>query len=386
MPGRSGKPATFPPPSHVDATLDDELPPPRAPTTSAPRVRTEFGEPVELPASAPFQPTLESPVAPPTPHPSSHPPSQPPSRPISTVETTLSDEEAAVLHRRSRMRAIVVVGLCFFLSVVITATVLVRMGYIGPSAGLGTLNDQVTRADNALKQKRWDAPPGDNVRDLTNEGLAKWPNDPRLIEVRAHATDELVKEAVGLKFSGDLAGALHLAKLANELDPSDTTAQHLLEEYQQESKQSEQTTPPALLDAALVPSHPPTNPRVQPPPGPTSRVALDAAPGKPHLGQPVAFVARITTASGSPPKVIEDVHFQLSGPGLAPDTRLSAMNDGPGVYRTAFTFFESGKFDVSFDARVDGVLIRAVRAVVAGDDAPQGPPQPPPPTPGGKWL
>jgi hypothetical protein len=113
---------------------------------------------------------------------------------------------------------------------------------------------------------------------------------------------------------------------------------------------------------------------------PTAKVSIDAAPVRPRVGQPVAFSAKVTTASGATPKVVEEVHFKLNGPGLTPDTRLSPVADAPGTYRSAFTFFEAGKYELTFEARVDGVLIRTIRQIVAGDDAP------PTPTSSGKWL
>jgi serine/threonine-protein kinase len=276
--------------------------------------------------------------------------------------------------------------LCFSVGVILAATVLFKLGFLG-AAQVNTLDGQVTRADEALRHKRWDTPVGDNVRDLTDDGLAKWPKDPRLLDIRERAADELVKEAVGRKFGGDLPAALHLAQVANELDPTDTTAQHLVEDYQLEGK------PPAMNDnASALPTDASVPSNHWAKPGsiatPTAKVAIDATPLRPHIGQPVGFVAKVTNGAGAIPKAVEDVHFRLNGPGLAPDTRLSAVLDVPGTFRTAFTFFEAGKYDVTFEARVDGILIRAVRQIATGEDAAPSasPSSPPPPAPSGKWL
>jgi len=111
-----------------------------------------------------------------------------------------------------------------------------------------------------MRHKRWDTPAGDNVRDLTDDGLARWPKDPRLLDIRERAADELVKEAVGRKFGGDLAAALHLAQVANELDPSDTTAQHLVQDYQVADKpQAADNTQAASTDASVAPVRAPTS-------------------------------------------------------------------------------------------------------------------------------
>jgi len=275
---------------------------------------------------------------------------------------------------------------------------------VGPNAGGNTLEARVSRADEAMRHKRWDTPPGDNVRDLTDDGLARWPSNPRLLDVRERAADELVKEAVGRKFDGDLAEALHLARLANQLDPTDTTAQHLMEEYEQADKNpsapsQEAPAMPALItttDASAAPPHANGNHPGAIPPGPgiaspaqtpTAKVTIDALPARPHIGQPVAFLAKVTNASGAAPKATDDVHFKLNGPGLAPDTHLTPIPDVPGAYRTTFTFFEAGRYELTFEARVDGVLIRTQRQLIAGDEGAAGGTQSlPPPAPSGKWL
>jgi hypothetical protein len=113
-------------------------------------------------------------------------------------------------------------------------------------------------------------------------------------------------------------------------------------------------------------------------------------PVRPRIGQPVAFSAKVANAVGAPPKAIDDIHFKLNGPGLTPDTHLTAIADGPGTYRAAFTFFEAGKYEMTFEARIDGVLVRTMKQVVAGEEEPaasgsQAAP-PPRPAPSGKWL
>jgi serine/threonine-protein kinase len=353
------------------------LPEGRVPQGGGPRAvaRTEFSEPVFVGPKTSSDPERVSAESAPGVRP----------EPPSLLESTLGDDDREVSPRRMRSRAAAVIFLCFTVGVILAATVLFKLGFLGGPQP-NTLDTQVARADEALRHKRWDAPAGDNVRDLTDDGLAQWPKDPRLVDIRERAADELVKEAVGRKFGGDLASALHLAKVANELDPTDTTAQHLVEDYQLEEKPPPTDTRVLAPDASVAPSHAPTAK-----PGsiatPTAKVTIDALPARPHVGQPVGFVAKVTSAAGGAPKSLEDVHFRLNGPGLSPDTRLSAILDVPGTYRAAFTFFQAGKYDITFEARVDGVLVRAVRQVAAGEDAlPDASPATPPPAPSGKWL
>ncbi len=357
-------------------------PPPVGRPASAPQVapsrvvaRTEFSEPVFVGpkvvsdpgrATARSAPGLQAPSA-------------------SALDSTLGDEDRRISRRRSRSRAVALIFLCFSVGVILAATVLFKMGFLGAQAN--SLDAQVARADEAMRHKRWDTPAGDNVRDLTDEGLARWPKDPHLLDIRERAADELVKEAVGRKLGGDLASALHLAQIANELDPNDTTAQHLVEDYQRVEKPASPAEPAAgaAADASVAPSHAASRPSSIA--TSTAKVAIDATPLRPHVGQPVGFIAKVINSAGGVPKSTEDAHFRVNGPGLAPDTRLSAVVDMPGAYRAAFTFFEAGRYDVTFEARVDGVPVRAVRQVVAGEDAPpSSPAAPPPPAPNGKWL
>jgi serine/threonine protein kinase len=429
--------------SNVEDTMDDDDEPQRSPaalvSAPPPRTRTEFGEPIFASGAAvsPLPSPLHIGVAPPaassvvpvalggSPFVPDSPggdvsqgePAMPPGRvpsspssagkPLSTVESTLSEEDGALAPvpplapeltepqdtrqdtRRARSRAVVIVVFCFILGAIVAGT-LFKMGIVGPNAQATTLSARVDLANDAMRHQRWDSPPGDNVRDITDDGLARWPKDARLfLDIRERAADELVKEAVGRKFEGDLVEALHLAHLANQLDPTDTTAEHLVTEYEAESAAPLPPTTVSALDASAAPPHPlvsGAHPNTQVSPQPTTaRVIIDALPARPRIGQPVAFSAKVTTSTGSVPKVLEDVHFKLNGPGLAADTRLTPVADVPGTYRAAFTFFEAGKYELTFEARVDGVLIRTQRLVLAGDEGSPGTPSPPP-APSVKWL
>jgi serine/threonine-protein kinase len=317
-------------------------------------------------------------------------------KPKSGVETTLSDTDANLGLRRRRSRAFALVLICFLFGAVGAAVFAYRAGIIGGQVAAGSVEDQLARAAEALKHKRWDTPPGDNVRDLTNEGLARWPGDARLIDLRGRAADELVKDALGAKFAGDMANALHLARLAHELDATDTTAQHLVSELEKAAGEVEPSPAPAPLAAPVAttsaagkPAPSATFPRSTQPSGGGGpvRAVLDASVAKPRVGQQVELVARIV---GTPKAQAEDPHFQISGPGGA-STRLSAMPEG-GLYKATFSFLEPGRYEVSFAAKSDGRAVTTSRTLVAG--ASGGPAAPttsgdspaPPPAPSAKWL
>ncbi len=376
--------------SSVDPTLDDDdgTPPPAVKLTPAPRAKTEYSPgPIDA-APYPAFPvgaggpvgggTLDSPA-----RLARLSPAPPRLKLTAAVGMLPGDEDDLdeINPRRSRSRQAVVIFLCFMLGVALASGVLYRMGRIGPGSTTGTLDDYVARANSAMRQQRWDSPPHDNVRDLTNEALTKWPREPRIQDIRARATDELVKEAMGRKFAGDLSSAQHLAHLANELDPTDTTAQHLIEQLDQEAKAATIPDPGAqgTVDAGST-VHGPTHPPV-PPLAPGPRGSLEVSAAKPRVGQGVTFVARV----GGPKARVDDPHFRLDGPGLVADTKLTALPQSPGVYQTSFTFFEGGKYEVGFTARVDGAMMKITR-VITVDGGENAIPGPLPVPDGGKWL
>ena len=373
-------------PSGVDATLDDEPAPIAFPAPSAPRGGTLM-TPTPLPA---FVPSL----------PSSSPRSQidtgrlDTEPPRSNVETTLNGEEG-VAQRRGRGALFFLV--CFFIAVGTTTGVLYKMGRIGQSSSSASaLESTVQRAQDALRQKRWDQPPDDNVRDLTTDGLEKWPGEERLKHVRERAADSLVREAPARERAGDVREALRLVELAKELDPTDEDAQTLVEKYEALVRQL--ATPTALpAPSAATPSVPPTASHGRPPPAAPLpiRATLEALPAKPRVGQQIELTVRIAMPGGAAPKAnVEEPHFVIAGgPAGSSGTKMLALTESPGVYRGTFSFLEPGRYEISFNGKADGVPVHVSKTVIAGDvpRAPHAPPPgvdppTPPPSPSGKWL
>ena len=305
-----------------------------------------------------------------------------PSKPFSNVDSTLSDEPAPGRW----IRYAVIFVLLFFAGSAVAAFALYRLGYLDSSvSATAKIDDALAKANDAMVHERWDSPPGDNVKDITDAALVRWPHDPRVVQLRARASDELVKRAVGMKLGGDSAGALHLAALASELDPTDETTKSLVREYQAELGADAGALAGSTDAGRVAPLA--TNPPVQPTGGP--RATLDASPAKPKLGQSVEFTARALAASGGAPKKVENPAFILAGPGIAAGTKLNAMGEGS-IYRGGFSFLEPGKYDITFTARVDGSLVRSARTVVvegAGAPASTGTDNPnPQPSASVKWL
>ncbi len=293
---------------------------------------------------------------------------------------------------RARGRVVAIVVVCFLVGAAGTAVIAARTGWPGAHAQplALPLDGVVARANDALLHGRWDSPPGDNVRDLTREGLAESPNQPQLLRIRTLACSDIIKAARAKREEGNVSEALRLAKLAYQLDPSDDLAQKLAAEMESQAQAPPTDSVPPLASARV-------------PIGPTAasvatKVSLDASNPKPAVGQPVDFSARIVVAPGAShgrgSGTVEGAQFRVAGPGIAPGMKLDGVEDGSGVWRTTFPFMQSGRFEVTFAARADGTPVRAVRVVEVGgaEGATRAPPpapsggEAPPPASSAKWL
>jgi hypothetical protein len=286
------------------------------------------------------------------------------SKPPSNVDTTLSDADHAKLVRRRWTRGIAVVLFCFLAGAGIAAGVAWKTGQLAPVEA-PTLDFTALRANEALKREQFTEPPGNNVRDITNEGFRIWPNAPKLVEVRERAAAVLVQQALGRRFSGDVVEALRLAKTARELDPHNASAQHLVETYEAELATPFPTSLPQPTGSAAGGKPPPATSQAL-----AYRVILDASAPRPRLGQPVEFVARISTGAGAAPRgKPESPTLEIQGPGLGGGVKITTLPDAAGAQHATYTFLEAGRYEVVFTTRVDGVSLRASRVVTSGEEA-----------------
>ncbi len=421
-----GAPGSRPrPPSGVDETLDDasnEPPyasmrnpgtaPPHEPGPSFPRAPVPAaGRPATRPAddsaprtmpgdedSAPRRTDYAAPASTASP---ARPPaaakalaSEPPPRQAATARKKKVDTAIEEPAEPRKSRGILFVVLCFALGMGIAGVWAWKMGKLG--GGDGDDERYVARATDAMFKNRFVAPPGDNVRDITDEGLKKWPNDHRLLDVRMRAANELVSQAMVQRTAGDIVEALRLARSAHELDPNDASAKRLVDQYDAE------------LAAFTTPASPPLKPAASPglpstagakPPGPPPapaasatpfKIILEASTGQPRLGQTVEFTARVAPSKGT----FESAVFAITGPGLGSGVTINAHSPSPGVFKASFAFLEGGRFDVTFATQAEGKPLKAARTLVAGDapkppDPQPGPgPKPPTPAPSSsvKWM
>ena len=340
--------------SSVDLTMDDDpstQPPPYAraradslPATAAESAthrtaRMDGPHPALAPLSAPSQRAL---------------PTHPPSKPTSSADITLGDDDDVKLPGRGR--AVIVILVCFFIGVTGAVGIAYKLGLIGAGVGAQvSLQTYIDKANDAILHHRWDAPPGDNVRDVTNDGLSQFPNNAELLEVRGLACDEIVKNAKKRKTEGDIAEALRLAKLAHELDPTDADASDLARTYQQVLDDATSIAP---LSSVGSPS---SSGRAGAIVATSFSAVVDATNSAPRVGQPVEFVARVFA---SPPNTarakIDGPTFVIAG------AHLAGVSDESGAFHATYTFDRAGKYEIQFDAKANTAGVRATRSITVG--------------------
>jgi serine/threonine-protein kinase len=103
---------------------------------------------------------------------------------------------------------------------------------LGASSASDSVDATLDEAREAMRHHAWDAPPGRNFKEIIEAGLVRFPDDARLQDLRRDAAERLVSDALGRKYAGDTAEALHFVRLALAWNPGLTTAQHLAAELE----------------------------------------------------------------------------------------------------------------------------------------------------------
>ncbi|AUX41051.1 uncharacterized protein SOCE26_024560 [Sorangium cellulosum] len=171
----------------------------------------------------------------------------------------------------------------------------------GPAAG-GSLEQHVERARDCMSRHAWDTPPGENVKDIIAQALARWPADARVAALRRESSERMVADALGRKYAGDRAGALRLARLALELRPELTTAQHLAAELSSSPEPAPAQDPSPQI-APLRSGAPSAGPGSRPPPRAlvsVERRGAAAAPPAPSSAPTSTAPAPRATSSNAP--------------------------------------------------------------------------------------
>ncbi|WP_437745475.1 serine/threonine-protein kinase [Sorangium sp. So ce1504] len=194
-----------------------------------------------------------------------------------------------------------------------------HLGAFGGPAARDTLEAHIERARDCMGRHAWDTPPRENVKEIVSQAVARWPGDARLAELRRESSERIVADALGRKYAGDRAGAIRLAKLALELQPALTTAQHLVAELSGGPPGAAPAPPPQVApqsagpqatgaDRRPAPRRPaPAEVRGAPqgqPPAPVPRGAPAPPPAPGGAGSPDSTGAASPPASAAPAPVL----------------------------------------------------------------------------------
>ncbi|HEY4116573.1 MAG TPA: protein kinase [Byssovorax sp.] len=183
--------------------------------------------PTSTPSAAVHGPTTEIPTAsipaPPTPQ-SAEPAIQ------GTEQSVEADDDDPPQPRWKRVALAAAVVLAVAPVAVLGGRQVALMA--GGQHASDAVESALSRGREAMRKHAWTAPPGANVKELLGDAATRWPSDPRVLETRREAAEMLVSEALGRKYAADVPEAIRLAELALEIDPTSTTAQHLVAELE----------------------------------------------------------------------------------------------------------------------------------------------------------
>jgi hypothetical protein len=163
----------------------------------------------------------------------------------------------------------------------------------------GEMKRAAANAEAALSAAAWDAPPGKNVREITDGALSRWPGAEPILDVRRRAARALVTQARAIPAS-DAASSQRLVKLALELDPGNAQARLLDAELATAGLQSDVAAAPPHAAAKQAPESPagPAKPRGRTERGVSKAAVPPAAPAPPP---PAPAPTPAPAESGAPP-------------------------------------------------------------------------------------
>ena len=195
--------------------------------------------------------------------------------PSSTRPSTPSAEWSPPLEPVvSPARRPLLVVVSFVVGALIALLVAQRLGAFAARAP--EIEIWVARARAAASAEAWDAPPGENVREITDAALRRWPGAPSVLAVRREAGQALTERAEALK-DDDRAGARHWARLAAELDPKSEHAANLASELAQEPPGSG-VNAPADSESGGLPRRPAFPAGTKPLPAPSAAPSDEPGP------------------------------------------------------------------------------------------------------------
>jgi serine/threonine-protein kinase len=187
-------------------------------------------------------------------------------------------------------RALLIAG-CFVVGVAVTLVVAERLGvFARPDT---EVEGYAQRARVALAARAYNAPPGENVRDITDAALRRWPHAAAIVAVRKDAAREVLLEARRTQ-DEDRSLALRLTELAIELDPHSNAAreQHSALAAPPPTSSAASAAPDAGSTMILKPPiGTPRSKATRPKPKPKTSAPAPAAPPEPAAKEPPASPA-----------------------------------------------------------------------------------------------
>jgi serine/threonine protein kinase len=198
------------------------------------------------------------------------------------------------------------------------------------------------RARHAMTERRYVAPPGDNVRDLVASGLERWPHDPTLEELRSRAARDLITRAMAARAGGDVDGARDAALKAVALDDGSQSARLLSEQYAEESRSL--ATPAGRSSGA-------------------PRVTVES-PAHARPGETIDVVFHVLARGAGERAAIADATLTvLDLRGAATGTKVPIEKRGAGDFEAHLVVPGEGRFFLVFRALVASNRLSAERAV-----------------------
>jgi hypothetical protein len=294
------------------------------------------------------------------------------------------DASIAGLPSPGRGRRALLVALCFLVGSAVTLGALgYRYRYAGADASESDPREElVVRARAALDRGHFDEPKVNNVKEITDEGLRRFPDDSRFRQIRESAAADLLNQARTRLAAGDRVSAKGFAERARSFGETDEIKK-FFGALEGVPALNASAAPSGLTPHTAVPQGGPVAPAVGKP-----QAAFQVEPAGPRVSAPVTLTVRVVVAGKPFAGTVADPSFTLVGAGGT--TRLPAESAGAGVFRATYTFFDRGPVEATFSATLDGARVTTARrfAVEAAGSPGTAPPSTASPTPSGsaKWL
>jgi serine/threonine-protein kinase len=232
-------------------------------------------------------------------------------------------------------RRFLAVGMAFALGIALATAVAIPV-----IRGDRERSAYLSRARRVFADGHYTEPPGENVKDLVAAGLVRWPEDGSLEQLRSAAEQELVTMAMAAHGSGDVIGARELAHDAYDLDPTDNSARYA-------RAQADDAYAFAMANAVAHTGPP--------------RLLFESPPMA-HVGDPVEMRCAISTGAAGPIAKITDVRVTVFPNGRTDGAiPVEVSSADPTHVHAVLKVGAPGSYDVTFEAAVDGTIVRAMR-------------------------